>query len=253
MRPFAAVASAMAAVGLLASCATPFLSSEDRKQVCSVEVHEKFGPPIVVANVLSNAAGGLVGAGGGALVGLTAGYLAILGVPLGALIGAGHGAACAVASQMHPTAETDFERLLRTADASVLKRALEADVNAPRAECSTARAEGPSNAAADTVIDIEKVEAGMGCLYGQQEYWISVQWRAISVKTGRVLKSATTRCTQLTLRSIEDWFASRDQARAEIDRALARTGQRMAMELLALDSLAQCQFEAHESGELEAR
>lgn len=127
---------ATATIGLLAACASPLLPPDDRKQVCMFQVDEQFGKPTFHANPLSNAAGGLVGLAGGAVAGLHGGYPgAMITVPLGALIGAGYGAACGAASLTHPTAEADFEQLLHVADSSVLKRALEAHLNAPCAGC----------------------------------------------------------------------------------------------------------------------
>jgi hypothetical protein len=245
---------------LISGCASPLLAPGDLKHVCQVAVEEKFGASVFHKNVLSSAAGVPVSAAHGALKGLALGLAvfpaapaAILTTPAGALFGVVRGVACSAASLEHPTADADFERILHAADAGILKRTLEADLNVPRPDCNNAGTAGLAKATPDTVVEIEGIDAGMGCLDGQQEYWISVQWRTISNQTGRVLNSTTTKCAQVSSRYVDDWFANPDRATAEIERALTGTGHRMAMELLAKDKLSECfQLQSHETGEAEA-
>lgn len=253
MGRLALAAMATATMCLLAACASPLLSPDDRKQTCAFAVDRKFASPTFHANPLSSAAGGMVGAGVGAGQGVFAGggsLAAIVTVPLGALIGAGYGTTCAAASLSHPTADADFERLLQAADYGVLTRALEADLNAGRAECSYTATDAFPKPAPDAVVAIEKIDAGMGCLYGQQDYWIAVEWRTTRVKTWTEINWTTTKCDQVSFRTVDDWFGSPDQARAEIERVLARTGQRMAMELLGQHTLTECKLRSREDGEI---
>jgi hypothetical protein len=213
---------------LLTACGVPLLAPDDRKQVCRFTVVEKFEAPVFHENVLAGPAGGLVGAGGGALQGLVGGFPgAVVTVPLGALIGAVAGTTCAAAGMSHPDAESDFAHFLQAADVAALKHALESDLNAPRAECSQPRAGG-----ADATIEIEKIDAGMGCSFGRQEYWIAVQWRTTLAATGRQLNWTTTRFEQKSPLAVDDWFNDSARARAELEQAFAATGRRMAAQLL---------------------
>jgi hypothetical protein len=175
---------------------------------------------------------------------------AIVTVSIGALIGAVHGGVCYAASQSHPTADADFEKFLTAADASVLKRALEADLNAPQAQCSQARTHGSATARPETIVTIEKIAFGTGCAYGRQECSIAIQWRTLDANTRRVQNSTTTTCRQRSFRSVDEWLANPDQARAEIERVLARTGQRMAALLLSENLLHDCNLRSLETDEV---
>jgi hypothetical protein len=243
------VAAVTAVAFLLTACAVPLLAPEDRKQVCEVAVVEKFAAPVFHANVLAGPAGGLAGAGGGALQGLIGGFPgAIVTVPLGALIGGVAGTTCAAAGMSHPDAETDFGTFLRAANASALKLALEAEMNAPRAECSRPRTTSP-----DAAIEIEKLAAGMGCAFGQHSYWVEVQWRTTIAATGRQLNWTTTRCAQTSFRTVDDWFTDPERARAEIEHVFAATGRRMAAQLLAKDMPYECKLRSDAAGEVVAK
>ncbi len=133
------------------------------------------------------------------------------------MYGATRGAACAAASQSHPNAEADFEKILKAADAGKLTQALEADLNAPREGCASAQAGASAAPVPDTIIEIEKVDAGMGCAIGKQEFWISVKWRALVAGNRRVLAEAATRSGQKSFLDVDDWFADPDRARLEIE------------------------------------
>jgi len=235
---------------LLGACARPYLAPDERKYVCHVAVDEQFGVPALRPNPFSNPAGGLAGAGAGALTGLQGGALLIFTVPIGAAIGAAAGAVCAAASLNHPTADADFARLLQAADVSSLKRTLVTELNAPRAECARAGADPASRTDPDAVVEIQKIEAGMACLLGQQEYWVAVQWRTRAVKTGKEFNWTTTKCVQTSIHSVDDWFANPDRARAEIEGVLAGAGRRIAAELLAQDAMpAECKLHVGGPGE----
>jgi hypothetical protein len=244
-------------IGLLAACAHPLLTPDERKQVCQGIVDEKFGAPVFQPNVFSSPAGGLVGAGTGALAGLQASggtFAALVTVPIGAAIGAVGGTACAAASMAHSTADADFADLLRAADAGALTRTVESTLNAPRADCSPAPGAGANTTEPDSVIEIEKIHAGMGCLLGRMEYWVAVDWRTVSLRSWKVLNSTATRCTVTSFRDVDAWFAHRGRAQAEIEGVLAAIGRRMVLQLLAEDVYSvECKLASDEAGEVKAR
>ena len=60
-------------------------------------------------------------------------------------------AACAQAASRHPLANAEFERILEAADSSVLGQAVQLALNAPRAECPSAREGPPASAQPDLV------------------------------------------------------------------------------------------------------
>jgi len=241
--------------GLLAACAHPLLGPDNGKSSCRVAVEENFGSPVFHANVLSGPAGPLAGAGGGALWGLLYGLgpQAIVTVPFGALIGAVQGGICSSASQNHPTADADFERFLVAADAGVLKRTVEAQLNGPQAHCSPERTDGSATDTPETIVAIESVEFVMGCAYGQQEYQVAVQWRTLNAHTRIVLQSTTTTCTLRSFRSVGEWFENPGQATAEIERVLAKTGQQMASLLVSETLPNSCTLRSLKTGEVVAR
>lgn len=245
MRTSARLGTAGAIVGfLLSACASTTISPEDRKLVCRASVEGPFGAPVVQPHPLSNPAGAAGGAGAGALEGAATGAIsgamqgigAALGVGAGMIVylplGLVAGALCAAGSLQHPTASADFERILRAADMGVLTRALEAELNAPRSECAHAATDDSVKAAPDAVVHIENITATMGCLYGSQEYSISVGWHATVASTGRVLKHARSGLSKRSRRSVDDWFAHADQAREEIEGVLATVGKQIAIDLL---------------------
>lgn len=227
-------------VCILSACATALLAPDDRKQVCEVRVDELFGSPLLVPNPLSNPAGALVGAGAGAVAGIGPGMIFV--VPIGAVVGAAYGAACGAASLGHPDAEANFQKILQSAEAGRLKRAMEAEVNAPRAGCVRSPADPPAPVGPDTVIEVRKLEVTFGCLFGNQEYSIAVDWKVTSATGGRVLAETTTRCSEKSSRDVDEWFAAPEQAKAEVEHALGKVGQRMAAELLSPTSLPLCRM-----------
>jgi hypothetical protein len=60
-------------------------------------------------------------------------------------------------------------------------------------------------------------------------------------------------CVQTSPRSVDDWFANPDDAKAEIERALAYTGHRIAQEVLDDAWLGRGAFRSRENGQLEGR
>ena len=241
--------AAMSAV--LAGCAAiPLLAPDDKKSFCQVAVEERFGTPELQRNVYSSSVGPLAGAGEGASAGIGFGVFAVVAVPIGALIGAAASTPCAAAGMSHPNAEADFERFLHAADASVLTRGLQAELSAPRTVCSRDRADVAGSITPDAVVAIEKIDFQMGCLYGKQEYWINVQWKTTNAKTQRVLNSSATKCTLSSFQTVDDWFGRPERATAEIEGALARTGQRMAALLISENAPYECKLRSLESGEV---
>jgi hypothetical protein len=237
---------------LLGACARPYLAPDERKQVCQFAIDEQFGVPVFKANPLASPEGVLLGALAGAGTIPAPFPLLIFTAPIGAAIGAAAGTACNAASLKHPTADADFARLLQAADVISLKRTLVTELHAPRAECARAVVDPASRTDPDAVVEIQKIEAGMACLLGQQEYWVAVQWRTRAVKTGKEFNWTTTKCAQTSIHSVDDWFADPDRARAEIEGVLAGTGRRMGAELLAQDALsAECKL--HVGGAAERR
>jgi hypothetical protein len=246
----------MLAAGSVSACMRGLLVPEDRTHVCQVAVEDKSDSPVFHANPLSSPAGGLVGAGEGALGGLLYGggsLLTLITLPIGAVIGAAGGTACAAASLNHPTAEADFEMLLQAASRGALRDALEADSSAPRPACRSTTGDASAVTAVDTIVEIEKIDAGMACAFGKQEYWISVKWRAMTATTHRVLGETTTRCSQTSFLDVDEWFADPDQALVEIERVLAATGRRMARQLVSSGGPLECKFRSTMSGEIEER
>jgi len=252
-------AATLLALGFLSACASPLLAPDDRGHVCQVAVDEKFGSNIFHPNPLRNPAGVAGGAAAGALAGLIGGPMLFIAVPAFATMGAVAGAACGAASLIHPDAEADFERILKAADSGSLKRALQVDLSAPRAGCGRWQLDDSAAAAPDTVIEIESIQVGMNCVSEEQDYTVTVKWRVVTATTHKSLLlrgDATTMCRQESSRDVDAWLADKDQARLEIERVLAKTGQPMAAELLSPISpreLSACQFRLGGASEIEQR
>jgi hypothetical protein len=242
--------TALTAVGLLSGCTLGLLAPEDRRQVCRVEVVEQFEFPVLRASPLSHPASGVAaGAASGALAGLIYGIgpQFVITVPLGAVIGATGGAVCGAAALSHPDAEAEFQQMLKAAGHGVLKRTMEADLNAPRAGCE--RGQADTAAGPDTIVELERADVDMGCALGRQEYFIAITWRALTAADQRVLAAKTTHCRHTSYRDFDAWFANPDAARAEIGRVLAVTGQRIAAELLSTGLMSECVIRSGKSGE----
>ena len=95
----------------------------------------------------------------------------------------------------------------------------------------------------DTVIQIKSVVLTLGCPTGQQAYNVTVNWRAMSATSRKVLTESTTRCVQVSAKDVDTWSADAAQARAEVNGALAGTGHRIAAELLGADKWVPCRFQ----------
>jgi hypothetical protein len=234
----------------ICGCTTAVLRPNDRWDVCQVAVDEKFGSSVFRPNSLRHPAGVARGVAGGALAGLIYGPM---GIVMLTAAGVAHGAACTAASQSHPDAEANFEKIVKSADAGSLKRGLEANLNAPRASCGRTQANVSAAAKPDTIVEIEKVGVMMGCSSAKQEYHVTVNWRVITADSRRWLAQPITFCEQTSFKDVDDWSADPDQARVEIERVLTKTGQRMAAELLASGGPNKCRFQSSKTGEIEER
>jgi len=75
----------------------------------------------------------------------------------------------------------------------------------------------------------------MGCPTGRQAYYITVQVASDVGDQPQVLTESTTRCMQVRRRMSTPGRRTPSTLRAEVNGALARTGQRIAAELLGAD------------------
>jgi hypothetical protein len=241
-----------ATLALLAGCAPmTSLSPGDRAQLCRIEVDARLPQPVFVANPMSTESGAATGAGAGVLQGLLTGPAAIVAVPFYVILGAGAGAVCAEGASRYPSANADYERILGTANINSLKQAVELELAAPRAECPTATRDTPPSTRPDAMVEIEKIESGMACLRGKQEYAVAVHWRVVSASSGRVLAASKTVCSVTSFRSVGDWFADPGYAQAEIERLLEKAGRRVAVSLLGPVTPGRCVYRSREDGGLE--
>ena len=252
MRSCRAMPILMSALALLPGCAPmTSLSPGDRPQLCRIEVDARLPQPVFVANPMSTESGAASGFASGVLLGLATGPAAIVGVPFYAIFGAGAGAACAEGASRYPSANADYERILGKANIGVLTQAVELELAAPRAECPPATRDTPPSANPDAMVEIEKIESGMACLRGKQEYAVAVHWRVVSTSSGRVLAASKTVCSVTSFRSVGDWFADPLYAQAEIERLLEKAGRRVAVSLLGPVTPGRCVYRSREDGELE--
>ena len=243
--PSLVACAAVLALCVLSACAPPLLSSDERNAVCQVAVNDKLDAPTVRGNLLANPLGG-------PLIGILVGGLSLN--PVGFMYAASYGTACGVTSLTHPNAERDFKALFLGAyGAGSMKRAIEDQLNAPRANCASAPAIAATAREPDTRIEIDSVAVEMGCAFGAQEYVIAVKWRAISTRDNRMIVEATTRCGYRSYLEVDEWSANPDRAKKETERVLAKTGNRMAAEVLSSQGLNKCLFRSGSAGEIEDR
>ena len=250
------LAMSMLALALLPSCALTSLPPGslppwNRAQLCRIEVDARLPRPVFVANPLSTESGAASGFASGVLQGLATGPAAIVGVPFYAIFGAAAGAACAEGASRYPSANADYERILGTANIGVLKEAVELELADARAECRPATADTSASARPDAIVEIEKIESGMACLRGKQEYAVAVHWRVVSTRGSRVLAASETVCSVTSFRGVGDWFADPAYARAEIERLLEKAGRRVAVSLLGPVTPGRCVYRSREDGQLE--
>ncbi len=228
--------AALALVGalVLSACTPGILTREDRAKVCRVAVVEEPGAFVFRPNPYFDPVGGPVrGAGTGALIGAAALFMPLYAPA--AVVAVGMGIECGAASSEHPNAERDFRQIFETADKAALKDALAAELRVRLAACRT-RGEDVSGADTyDTVVHIDRVEYAMQCSRERETYSIAVKWRATTAAGGRVLRAGTTNDLQRSPRDVDAWAADAAAARAEVERALADTGRRIAAGFLDAD------------------
>jgi hypothetical protein len=241
------------AIVLMSGCARPLIAPDDRARICEVAVEEKGEAVTFRPNALSHPVGGpVMGALGGALGGASAVYFnpytALIAIPVGATIGLAAGTVCGAAASAHPEAEAQFRSVLETSRKDILKQTLLGAANSARPECGGRTiVAGPG--IADTIIDVDEVSLGTGCLFGKQGLTSVVRWRVLDATDRRVLGESETRCTLSSSSSIEEWYADPAQARAEIELLLARTGREMAAQLRAPRKLEPCRIDLNKAGE----
>ena len=244
MRRSAIASGMLFALAGISACTPVLLGQGEHPTICRVGVEELFQAIDVQANPVANPAGGsLVGAGSAALVALGLVTLNPL-VAIQGAAGAAAGLACGAAGAAHPNAEAEFREIVVMADRGALKRALKAELVAQRPACR--KVPEVAMALPDTVIQVESVVLTMGCPTGQQTYNVTVKWRAMSATSRKVLAESTTRCLQVSAKDVDTWSVDAERARAEVNGAVARTGQRIAAELLGADKWAPCKFQPDE-------
>lgn len=250
MRTPATIGAAFFVASFLAACASEQLSPEDRAPFCPVIVESKFERPALHPNAFADPAGGPLRAmAGGAGASLMVGTF--YAAPIGAIFGLGYGLACATAAASHPAADADFERIFRAAfDTDAFGRSLAAGLNGRPPECGQT-ANGFARPPR-TIVEIEAFDVMMGCAFGVQEYRIAARWRSVS-PDAKVLAQRTTLCAQASQHDVDAWFADPERARKEVERALARMGERVAVEVIAPRGLPECRFRSTESGDVASK
>ncbi len=239
------VAAAFSVV--VAACAIPMLTPQQNAQYCAVEVRGPSGAPLFAQGALLDpgAEARMEALPDAALAGTIAGSFALrfFLYPLGGLIPwsdprpaanaairAAH--ACEPDKLPRPSAVTEFRHVLDTTHAEVLARALEAELDAPRPACTSARSRRDPAAAPDGHVEIEVVAVVAGCLVDRVQYRVDVRWTLKNAQTGGPVAKNTTQCVLTSSREVVDWLDHPALARAELENALAATGQRVARELV---------------------
>jgi len=220
-------------------CAHTALAPDDSGRVCRIAVERTADAPVFHGNKFFDPVGGpALGVAGGVFGFFTVGPFAIAA--------AAQAAQCGAASVTSPTAELDLQNAMRAAGTEPLERALAAESALRARGCGRAGAAAP-----ETRVVIERIDYGMMCPETYR-YWIEVKWRAVAASGDRALGGATTRCIVISSRTMEEWVADPGRARAEVERALARTGERVAAGLLATDASGGCVLRSDDAGEVEA-
>jgi hypothetical protein len=233
--PIAAVFSVV-----VAGCVIPMLTPQQSAQYCAVEVRGPSGAPVIAQSALLDPAADAATdvLAGASRVGLAA--LVVVLHPFGQLfmLGGDPGRAvygaqvCDPDKLPRPTAFREFRRVVDSTDAEVLAGALKSELDAPRPACAPSRARRDPAATPDGRIDIEVVAVIAGCLVGQVQYRVDVRWTLKNAQTGSAVAKNTTQCVLESSREVVDWLDHPALARAELENALAATGQRVARELV---------------------
>jgi hypothetical protein len=244
-----AIAGAMLlAPVVMCGCAHTSVAPIDPGRLCRVAVEDRSGPPVFRADAASSAANVLEAAASVAMLSIMLPPFApfLIGTALGT------GLSCGASAVAYPNAEAALQAIAPKVDRGTLTRALAAELDASGTGCDRASADAPGAAAADAVVQIESVGYHLVCpLSDAYTYVIHVKWRVMTAADHRALGERTTWCVQHSWKGVDAWPADPDYARAEIERVLARIGQRMAAELRAPHALGACSFRSNEKGEIE--
>lgn len=227
---------AFLAAVVLAGCSNMPLTAEDRAALCRAGVTTEPDAFAFRSNPAYSAAGGPA-------IGMGVGTLALFTVllPLAPLMVV-KGIECGIASAKYPNAETEFARIFDTVDRASLQRGIRAALAAGSDPCGKGDGDRAVSGAPPAVIRIEHVVGQIACSTDKLTYGITVTWQATAGAGTRTLRSAATHCLHASPVDAGAWAADADRARAEIERALASTGQRIVLELLATDNLFACQY-----------
>ena len=251
MLPVAAAISAA-----VAACAIPMLTPQQNAQYCVVEVQGPAGAPVIAQSALLDPAADAAteAIGNASLLGvlffgaLTHLPLWALGDPRTAVRSAN---ICDPDKLPRSTALREFRSVVDSTDAAVLARAVKAELDAPRAACTPSRTRRDAAAAPDGRVEIEVVAVIAGCLYDRVQYRVDARWTLNNADSGGKVVANTTQCVLESHREVADWLDHPTEARAELEGALAVTGQRVARELvLGYPPAAQCRLRSDAAGKV---
>jgi hypothetical protein len=223
---------------LLSACASsggPMpLYQEERANICHVRV-ETLPSALAVAKV------GEGGVGEGLAAGTALGLLLLpLYGPPALIILPVAGMSCGAARGKHPGGAVAFRNALETVSADALGLALDGELARRLAECRRVHPDPAGRERTDTVIQIKKVSMVWGCPGDRQEYSISLNWRALAEGSNRLMGNRYITCRFTSSRSVEEWSADLVWARREVELALAKTGERIALDILDVERPTEC-------------
>lgn len=223
---------------LLSACASsdvPLpLYQEERAKICHVRV-ETLPSAFAVAKV------GTGGVGEGLAAGTAAGLLLLplYGLPA-LIITPAYGMHCGAARGTHPDGGIAFRKALETVSEDALGLALDGELARRLAECRRVQPDPAGRELTDTVIQIKQVLLNWGCPGDRQEYFIVVNWRALAEGSNRLMGNGHTHCSFTSSRSVEEWSVDLVWARREVELALAKTGERIALDILDVERPIEC-------------
>jgi hypothetical protein len=235
---------------VMCGCAHAPTAPADPGRLCRITVEDRFGPPVFRADAASGPANALGAAASVAVLSIMLPPFApfLIGTALGA------GLSCGASAVAYPNAEAALQAIAPKADRGTLTRALAAELDVPGAGCERASADTRGGAAADAVVQVESVGYHVICpLSDAYAYLVHVKWRVTTATDHRALGERAMVCIQHSWKGVDAWPADPDYARAEIERVLARIGQRMAAELRSPGALGVCSLRSNEKGEIESQ
>lgn len=223
---------------LLSACASsdgPLpLYQEERAKICHVRVE-------TLPSALAVAKAGEGGVGEGLATGTALGLLLLpLYGPPALIITPVAGMSCGAARGKHPDGGVVFRKALETVSEDALGLALDGELTRRLAECRRVHPDPAGRERTDTVIQIKQVSMSWGCPGDRQEYFIAVNWRALVEGSNRLMGNGHTTCRFTSSRSVEEWSADLVWARREVELALAKTGERIALDILDVERPTEC-------------